>query len=232
MLSGVQRLAGSDTGFLFIETPGQTSVCVDAIHLGPRPDGQALTLAGLRRWIADRLPLLPSWRWRLQEVPLQIHHPLWIEDPDFDLDYHLREHTLPAPGTEAELEAFHAELLPQLLDLRHPLWRVTLVHGLEGGRQALVFQIHHALSDGAGILFTLAQLFHPLPDGPLPAIPAGEQPTRSALLRQGLRDQAKAWRAVPSTYKTTKARFLDVEARRAEEHPPVPRPMGEAPGSR
>lgn len=225
----MQRLAGSDTGFLFIETPGQTSVCVDAIHLGPRPDGEQLTLEELHRWIQARLPLLPSWRWRLQEVPLQLHHPLWIEDPDFDLAYHLREHTLPAPGTEAELEAFHAELLPQLLDRRHPLWRVTLVHGMEGGRQALVFQIHHALSDGAGILFTLAQLFHPLPDGPLPAVPAGEHPRRSALLRQAARDQARAWRAIPSMYRDTIARFKAVEERRAEDHPPVPRPMGDAP---
>ncbi|HRW37664.1 MAG: wax ester/triacylglycerol synthase family O-acyltransferase [Acidimicrobiales bacterium] len=227
----MQRLAGSDTGFLFIETPGQTSVCVDMVHLAPRPDGEALTLDGLHRWIEARLPLLPSWRWRLQDVPLQVHHPLWIEDPDFDLGYHLREHTLPAPGGDDEVEAYHAEVLPQLLDRRHPLWRITLVHGLAGDRQALLFQIHHTLADGAAILFTMAQLFHELPDGPLPEVPAPEHPTRSALLRQGLRDQARAWRAIPSMYRETKARFHDVEARRAEEHPPVPRPMGDAPGT-
>lgn len=227
----MQRLAGSDTGFLFIETPGQTSVCVDMVHLAPRPDGAPLTLEGLHRWIEARLPLLPSWRWRLQEVPLQLHHPVWIEDPDFDLGYHLREHTLPAPGGPAEVEAYHAELLPQLLDRRHPLWRVTLVHGLEGGGQALAFQIHHTLADGAAILFTMGHLFHPLPDGPLPPLAAPEHPKRSMLLRQAVRDQATAWRAIPSMYRETKERFQAVEARRAEDHPPVPRPMGDAPGT-
>lgn len=225
----MQRLAGSDTGFLFIETPGQTSVCVDMVHLAPRPDGRPLSLADLHRWVNARLPLLPSWRWRLQDVPGKLHHPVWIEDPDFDLGYHLRERTLPAPGGDAEVEALHAELLPQLLDLRHPLWRITLVHGLADERQALLFQIHHALADGAAILFTMAQLFHPLPAGPLPPLPPAEHPTRSLLLRQALRDQAHAWRAIPSMYRETKARFLAVNERRAGDHPPVPKPMGDAP---
>lgn len=227
----MQRLAGSDAGFLFIETPNQTSVCVDLVELAPAADGQPLTLPRLRSAIEARLPLLPSWRWRIQPVPLGIHNALFIEDPDFDLDYHLRERTVAEPGGTAEVDALFAELLPQMLDTRHPLWRVTLVHGLTGGRQALIFQIHHTLADGAAILFSLDQLFHPLPDGPLPPAPPGEHPKRRTLLRQGLRDQARSWKAIPSMYRTTKERFTEVEARRAEDHPPVPVSMGGAPGS-
>ncbi len=233
MLHGVHRLAGSDAGFLFIETPSQTSVCVDLVELAEPPEGTPpLTLTTLRAWFEERLPLIPPFRWRLEHVPLQLHHPLWIEDPDFDLDYHLRERTLPAPGGLEEIEAFHAEHLPLLLDHRHPLWRVTLVHGLDGGRrQALLFQIHHALADGAAILYTMAQLFHPLPDGPLPPLAPAEQPRRGKVLGQALREQARSWRAIPSMFKDTKAKFAAAEARRAEEHPPVPRAMGDAPGT-
>lgn len=227
----MQRLAGSDAGFLFIETPNQTSVCVDLVELAPADDGGQLTLAKLRSYIEARLPLLPSWRWRIEPVPLGLHNSVFIEDPDFDLDYHLRERTVAAPGGTDEVDALYAELLPQLLDLRHPLWRITLVHGLTGGRQALVFQFHHTLADGAAILFSLDQLFHPLPDEPLPALPPGEHPRRRDLLRDAVRDQARSWKAIPSMYRTTKERFAAVEARRAEDHPPVPVSMGGAPGS-
>jgi WS/DGAT/MGAT family acyltransferase len=227
----VQRLAGSDAGFLFIETPNQTSVCVDLVELAPAADGRQLTLADLRSWVAARLPLLPSWRWRIEPVPLGIHNAVFIEDPDFDLDYHLRERTVAAPGGVDEVDALFAELLPQQLDLRHPLWRATLVHGLTGGRQALVFQIHHTLADGAAILFSLDQLFHPLPGGPLPAIAPGEHPRRRTILRDAVRDQARSWKAIPAMYRSTKERFAAVEARRAEDHPPVPQSMGGAPGS-
>lgn len=229
----MRRLAGSDAGFLFIETPNQTSVCVDLAELAPSTAGTPpLTLARLRSQVAERLPLLPSWRWRLEDVPLGINHPVFIEDPDFDLDYHLREHTLPAPGGQRQVEAFVAEVLPQLLDLRHPLWRVTLVHGLAEGRQALLFQFHHALADGAAILFTLDQLLGPAPD-PLPAgePPPGECPRQARLLRHALSDQARSWRPVPSMIRETKARFAAVEARRAAGHPSVPKAMGDAPDS-
>lgn len=228
----MQRLAGSDAGFLFIETPNQTSVCCDIAELAPPHPGAELTLADLRAYVDARLPLLPSWRWRLQPIPGGVHNAVWIEDPDFALDDHLREHTVAAPGGPAEVEAYFAEVLPQQLDDRHPLWRITLLHGLAEGRKGLLFQFHHTLADGAAILFTLDQLFHPLPDGPLPPRPPVERPKRSTLLRAALRDQARSWKAIPSMYRTTKERFVAVEARRAEPgHPAVPRAMGDAPAS-
>lgn len=231
-MPAVQRLAGSDAGFLFIETPNQTSICVDLAELAPAtPDAPPLTLDDVRAHVVERLPWLPSWRWRLETVPLQLHHPVWIEDPDFDLDYHLRERTVAAPGGPDEVEAVVADVLPRLLDRRHPLWRITLLHGLAGGRQGLLFQIHHALADGAAILYTLDQLLGPVPDGPPPPVPPPDHPRRSALLRQALRDQARSWRAVPSMVRDTKDRFAAVLARREEDHPPVPGAMGDAPGS-
>lgn len=228
------RLAGSDAGFLFIETPDQTSVCVDLAELTAPPAGvPPLTLASLQAHVEARLHLLPSWRWRLQDVPLGLHHPVWIDDPDADLAHHLRERTLPAPGGPAELDALLAELEPQLLDLRHPLWQIVLVHGLAGGRQALVLRFHHAMADGAALLLTLDRLFGPAdarpePDEPMrPARPT--VPARGSLVRDALREQARNWREALALVRTTKERFSAVEARRVEAVAPVPRSMGDAP---
>lgn len=230
----MERLAGGDSGFLLIETPTQTSVCVDLAILAPATaDAPALTLDALRTHVAEHLHLLPSWRWRLEQVPLRLHHAVWVEDPDFDLDYHLRERTLPAPGGEAEVDALLAEIEPQLLDLRHPLWQIVLVHGLAGDRQALVFRFHHTIADGAALLHTLDLLFHPVPpDRPAP-VDERWQPTlpkRSTLLRDALREQARNWAEVPRMIRQTKQRFEKVEARKADaEVPPVPKSIGDAP---
>ena len=216
MLHGVQRLAGSDAGFLFIESPEQTSVCVDVALLTPPGDGAPpLTLVDLRRRVAERLPLLPAWRWRLAEVPLGLHHPVWIDDPDFDLDYHLRQVTLPEPGDDA-LDELLAEIEPQLLDLRHPLWQLILVHGLGDGRQALIFRFHHTIADGAALLLTLDLLLDPehpaLPDDR----PAGRQrrfASRSAWRAFSsrlpiTRQRAKLWRADARSVSTRAATSL------------------------
>jgi diacylglycerol O-acyltransferase / wax synthase len=82
--------------------PTQTSVCVDLAIFAPATDeAPPLTLDRLRTHVAEHLHLLPSWRWRLESVPLHLHHPVFVDDPDFDLDYHLRERTLPNPGGDA-----------------------------------------------------------------------------------------------------------------------------------
>ncbi len=95
----MRRLAGADAGFLFIESPSQTSTCVDLAVLAPPTEGQPpLGRAELLEHIGARLHLVPSFRWRLERVPLGVNHPVWIEDPDFDLDHHVRTVTVAAPG--------------------------------------------------------------------------------------------------------------------------------------
>ena len=235
MLRDVERLGGSDSGFLFIETHEQTSVCVDLLELSPEsPDAPLLTREDIAARVRDRIHLLPSWRWRLQQVPLRIHHPVWVEDPDFVVEDHIRHRVLPAPGGPAELNALMAELEPQLLDLRHPLWQIVLVDGLGGPgrtRQALVLRIHHTLADGAAILHTFDLLFGDsageLPrsePAPIPALPK-----KRTLLRDAAREQAHNWREIPQMFRDTKATFERVEAKREEATAVVPRPMGDAP---
>src|SRR5437588_1113306 len=98
--------------------------------------------------VESRLPLLPPFRRRLVEVPFQLHHPLWIEDPDFDIEYHVRRAALPAPGGAQELADFAADVMSRALDRTRPLWEMYVVEGLEGGNIASITKTHHAAIDG------------------------------------------------------------------------------------
>ena len=208
-----------------------TSVCIDLVELGPGRTGDGpVTIAGLRAILRDRLPVLPSFRWRLERVPFGIHHPVWIEDPDFDLDYHIRRTDLAAPGGPDELDALVAGLLPELLDLRHPLWQILLIDGLAGGGQALVFRFHHSIADGAALITTLDRLFSPVADDVTDGWQP-EEPRPTRLLARSLREQARNWAEVPRLLRTTLARFKAVEQRREEAEAAVPRAMADAPAS-
>jgi WS/DGAT/MGAT family acyltransferase len=92
--------------------------------------------------------LLPPFRRRLVTIPFQLHHPLWIEDPDFDIDYHVRRAALPSPGGAKELAEFAADVMSRPLDRSRPLWEMYVVEGLEGGYIGTVTKTHHAAIDG------------------------------------------------------------------------------------
>lgn len=228
----VLRLAGSDAGFLYIESPTSTSTCVDVMVLAPAVDGRGpLTVHELRHHLAARMERVPSLRRRLAPVPGGLDTPRWVEDPDFDLGYHIRHGVLAAPGGEGELREFVATQLPGRLDLRHPLWQVVLVDGLDGDRQALVWRWHHTLADGAALVTTLSRLLGPpRPDRAThrPADPVSV-PRPRELLSGALRHQARAWVDVPSLLAETLRRFKEVDQRRATAEVAVPRSMGGAP---
>lgn len=234
----MKPLAGSDAGFLYVETDDHTSTCVDLVVLAPPAGGRGpLTLDELRRHLADRLHLVPALRWRLSLVPGGIGHPVWVEDPDFDLGYHVRHAMVAAPGGDEEVDALVATLLPGLLDRRHPLWQVVLVDGLADGRQALVFRFHHALADGAGLIGTISRILDA--DGP-PTAPSGgadpgadsaRPPRPGRLFLATLVVQLRAWLAVPRMLVDTLRRFRAVEQRRSEAPVPVPQSMVDAPPS-
>ncbi|MCU1498239.1 MAG: wax ester/triacylglycerol synthase family O-acyltransferase, partial [Acidimicrobiales bacterium] len=230
----MRRLAGSDAGFLFIESESQTSTCVDLAVLAPASDGRGpLTLAELRDHVAVRLDQVPSFRWRLEEVPLGVNHPLWVEDADFDLGYHLRHATVAAPGGPAELDALVAEQLPGLLDRRHPLWQIVLVDGLADGRQALIYRFHHAMADGAALITTLDRLMADLPGAddaaPAPPRPAAELPRRSVIFLTSLLANLRAWLALPGMLLETLRRFRAVDVHRGTATVDAPRTMNGAP---
>ena len=111
---------------------GRTS---DPVHAGP------YSLAEWARLIESRLHLLPPFRRRLVEIPFQLHHPIWIEDPDFDLEYHVRRAALPAPGGPRELADFAADVFSRHLDRSRPLWEIYAVEGLEHGHIAMISKV-------------------------------------------------------------------------------------------
>ncbi|HEV7886082.1 MAG TPA: wax ester/triacylglycerol synthase family O-acyltransferase [Acidimicrobiales bacterium] len=144
----MQRLTGLDATFLYLETPNIHMHVASTCVFDPSTVPGGYSFERMRALVEERLPLLPPFRRRLVEVPFQIHHPLWIEDPDFDLDYHVRRAALPAPGGDQELAEFAAEVHGRPLDRRRPLWEMYVVEGLENGMIATVTKTHHAAIDG------------------------------------------------------------------------------------
>lgn len=100
--------------------------------------------------LSERLHLFPPFRQRLVEVPFALDHPVFIEDPGFDLDFHVRRAALPAPGGRRELENLVGDITSRPMDRNHPLWEIHVVEGVEGGRWALVAKAHHVVVDGIG----------------------------------------------------------------------------------
>ena len=142
------RLTGLDATFLYMETPSNHMHVASTVILDPSTAPGGYSFDKARALIENRLPLLPPFRRRLVEVPFGLHHPIWIEDPDFDLDYHVRRAALPSPGGRQELEEFAADVFGRPLDRTRPLWEMYIVEGLEGGHIAVVSKTHHAAIDG------------------------------------------------------------------------------------
>jgi diacylglycerol O-acyltransferase / wax synthase len=155
----VRRLTGIDASFLYLETPNN-HMHVGAVYVfDPADDVTACSFERVKATVTSRLHLLPPFRWRLIEVPFGLHHPLWVNDPDFDIENHVRRAILPAPGGPAELADFAAQFMARQLDRSRPLWELEVVEGLAGGRVALITKTHHAAIDGvSGAELTTALL--------------------------------------------------------------------------
>jgi WS/DGAT/MGAT family acyltransferase len=157
----VQQLTGLDSSFLNMETPTTYGhVCGLAIF-DPSTASEAVTLERLKQLLEERIHLVPMYRRRLIEVPLGLDHPYWIEDPDFDIDFHVRHIAVPPPGTPRQLADLVARIVARPLDRSRPLWELYMIEGLQDGYVAQLTKIHHCAIDGvsgAEILSTLLDL--------------------------------------------------------------------------
>ncbi len=142
----MQRLSGLDAMFFYLETPSSHMHVAGVFVL--EPGAEPISFESVRAMVADRLSLAAPFRRRLVEAPFKLSTPLWIEDPDFDLDYHVRRAALPSPGGQRELEQFVAQVAGLPLDRSRPLWELYVLEGLEKGRIAVVTKMHHAAIDG------------------------------------------------------------------------------------
>jgi diacylglycerol O-acyltransferase len=184
------RLSGLDASFLHLERgPAHMHVASAATFAGEAPSYDEF-----RDHIASRLHLVPRFRQKLRFVPLSQGRPKWVDDPQFNLEYHLRHTALPAPGSEEQLRTLAARVFSQRLDRSKPLWELWLVDGLEGGRFGIVSKSHHCLVDGVSGVDITTVLYDASPDTePLPEPPAwtpAPEPSDAQLVAEALVERA------------------------------------------
>jgi diacylglycerol O-acyltransferase / wax synthase len=151
MSDGYERLGAQDKTFLDLERPNEPQhiAAITVFEAGrlARPDG-GVDIERVRAYVASRLHRLPRYRQRLAWIPVE-RHPVWVDDPHFQIDYHVRHTALPRPGDERQLKRLAGRLVSQPLDRERPLWEFWLVEGLEGGKRfAIVQKVHHCMIDG------------------------------------------------------------------------------------
>src|SRR4051812_8000093 len=137
------RLSAVDASFLVRESGTHMHIGGVLVFEGPPP-----TRAEFESHISSRLGMVPRYRQKLAHPRLEMGRPMWIDDPSFNIGYHVRHSALPSPGSEHELRQLVGRIFSQRLDRSKPLWEVWLVEGLEEGRFALISKTHHALVDG------------------------------------------------------------------------------------
>jgi diacylglycerol O-acyltransferase len=162
----MQRLGGLDSAFLYFETPTMHMHVGGLMLVDPSTMSKPYSYADMRAYIDRRLPLVPAFRRKLATVPLNLARPYWVEDPDFDLDYHLHRIAVPAPAGDKETADVVAEILSRPMDRSRPLWEMWIVEGRADGLIAVVSKVHHSSIDGITGANMMAELFDLEPDAP------------------------------------------------------------------
>jgi len=153
----MDRLSALDAEFLYLEDGSvQMAIAGACVFADPAP-----TVAELEALVASKLHRIPRYRQRVRTVPFELGRPVWADDPDFDLGYHVRHTALPGPGDDAAFCRLMGRIMSQQLDRQRPLWEMWLVEGLDDGRWAIIFKVHHCMVDGiagVGLLTVLLDL--------------------------------------------------------------------------
>jgi WS/DGAT/MGAT family acyltransferase len=184
----MQQLSGVDASFLYMESPTTFGHVSSLIVYDPK-DTEGGGYEETRRLFEERLHLLDPMRRRLVSVPFDLDHPYWIEDPELDLDFHIRQTAVPPPGTDEQLADLVSRIIARPLDRTRPLWELYVIHGLADGRIAQLTKIHHAAIDGVGGAQLLANILDLEPDAPArpgECPPPEQVPTQEEMLLRGL----------------------------------------------
>ena len=154
MTGMTDRLSALDVSFLYLETP------TTAMHVGgvaifdpQKSDGDSeFDYESLCDLVARRISLVPRYRQKVRTVPGHLANPVWVDDEDFDISYHVRRSALPRPGSTEQLRELVGRVQSRQLDRSRPLWEIYLVEGLQDGRFAIITKTHHAMVDGISAL--------------------------------------------------------------------------------
>ncbi len=161
----MRQLAGLDASFLYLETP-TTFGHVNGLAIYTRPSHDFDPYEAVHRKFGSMVGRVEPLRRRLVEVPFGLDHPYWIDDPSFDLDYHIRHLGLAPPGADDQLAEQVARIIGRPMDRSRPLWEVYVIEGLSDGRWAMLTKLHHATIDGAAGMLLLNMLTESEPDSP------------------------------------------------------------------
>ena len=171
----MRQLTALDQQFLALEDTRHVGHVGALAVLDPSTaPGGTVNCADLQALIAERLPLVPPFRWRLAEVPFDLDYDYWIDDAEFDLDFHVRELALPPGGGDRQLGEQVARIFARPLDRSRPVWELYLIHGLPEGRVAVMTKIHHAVIDGMSGNEIQGALIDLSPEGREPPPPLSE----------------------------------------------------------
>jgi diacylglycerol O-acyltransferase / wax synthase len=192
-----ERLSGLDASFLYMETPTLHMHVAMTVMFNPQTIPGGYSFPAIRKLISERIRLAPVFSRRLVEVPFRLGHPIWVDDPQFEIDNHLRRAALPSPGGIEELAEFAGDVISRQLNRDRPLWEIWIVEGLEDGNVGLVAKMHHSTVDGVsgaellGILFDLEPSPQDQPVAPQEhhdgRIPSGPELMSQAIVTRMLR---------------------------------------------
>lgn len=212
----MKRLNGMDAMLLYSETPNLHTHTLKVAVIDPADS--EFGFDAFRGHVRRRLHLLEPLRYKLVDIPWQLHHPMWQEDCAVDLDYHLRRVQVPAPGGRRELDRVIGEVASTPLDRSRPLWEFHFAEGLAGGRYALIGKVHHALADGVASVNLLARAMD-LEDGPTDERDndeAGVTASAPDLLRAAARDHARQIAELPGLLRDAATGLTRVRRRSKE----------------
>jgi WS/DGAT/MGAT family acyltransferase len=224
----VKRLNGMDAMLLYSEAPNLHTHTLKVAVVDATESGFGFEL--FRQTLVDRLGRLDPLRYKLIDIPWRLHHPMWMENCDVDIDYHLRRVQVPAPGGRRELDEVIGRIASTALDRARPLWEFHFAEGMAGNRFAIIGKMHHALADGVASANLLARLMDMDPradiGGPVPGGCA--EPSRAELLRAAGRDHAQQAAALPEVLVDTFAglRRLRRRSRERGRQPELARLLG------
>jgi WS/DGAT/MGAT family acyltransferase len=219
----VKRLNGMDAMLLYSEAPNLHTHTLKVAVIDPSDFDGEFGFDVFRHHVRRRLHLLEPLRYKLVDIPWRLHHPMWQENCDVDLDYHLRRVRVPAPGGRRELDGLIGEVASTPLDRRRPLWEFHFAEGLAGGRFALIGKVHHALADGVASVNLLARAMD-LKDAPTDERDndeSGVRPSSADLLRAAALDHARQIAALPGLVRDATVGLTRVRRRSRErgDHP-------------
>ncbi|ORB30176.1 WS/DGAT/MGAT family O-acyltransferase [Mycolicibacterium parafortuitum] len=224
----MKRLSGWDAVLLYSETP---SVHMHTLKLAVIEldglGGATFGVEELRKVIHGRLYKLDPFRYELVDIPFKFHHPMWRENAEVDLDYHVRSVRVEAPGGRRELDEAVGRIASTPLSRDRPLWEMYLIEGLAGGRIAVLGKIHHALADGVASANLLARGMD-LQDGPQAdrdSYATDPAPSRGELVRTAFNDHLRQIGRIPDVMRYTAAGMRRVRRSGQKLSPELTRPF-------